>query len=66
FSRFKQLIDAQKDTFFRLKNNEHYNWRKLSYLFAKRFKQLTDRDVDQATSWQECSKDLHSIGGSKQ
>jgi len=54
FSRFKQLIDAQKDTFFRLKNNEHYNWRKLSYLFAKRFKQLTDRDVDPATEQPTC------------
>ena len=45
-SRFKQLIDAQKDAFFRLKNNEYYNWRNLSYLFAKRFKQLNARHAD--------------------
>ena len=45
-SRFKQLIDAQKDAFFRLKNNEYYNWRNLIYLFAKRFKQLNARHAD--------------------
>ena len=45
-SRFKQLIDAQKDAFFRLKNNEYYNWRNLIYLFAKRFKQLNARHDD--------------------
>ena len=39
-SRFKQFIDAQKDTFFRLKNNEYYNWRNLLLLFAKRFNKL--------------------------
>lgn len=41
-SRYKQLIDAQKDTFFRIKNNPSYNWRNLLYLFAKRFKNMTD------------------------
>jgi hypothetical protein len=45
-SRFKQLIDAQKDTFFRLKNNEYYNWRNLLLLFGKRFKKLNARHDD--------------------
>lgn len=45
-SRFKQLIDAQKDTFFRLKNNEYYNWRNLLFLFGKQFKKLDARHDD--------------------
>ena len=45
-SRFRQLIDAQKDTFFRLKNNEYYNWRNLLFLFGKRFKKLNARHED--------------------
>ena len=40
-SRFKKLIQAKKDAFFRLKNNENYDWRNLIYLFAKRHKTLT-------------------------
>ena len=43
-SRFKRLIDAQKDTFFRLKNNGYYQWRRLVYLSAKTFKKLTNND----------------------
>lgn len=57
-SRFKQLIAAQKDTFFRLKNNEEYNWRNLHYLFAKRFNKLNarhdDRDADQSSDDPQC------------
>jgi hypothetical protein len=57
-SRFKQLIDAQKDAFFRLKNNEEYNWRNLHYLFAKRFKKLNthhdDRDVSESSKTPQC------------
>jgi len=54
-SRFKQLIDAQKDTFFRLKNNEQYNWRNLLLLFAKRFKKLNARhDDDQSSDDPQC------------
>jgi hypothetical protein len=45
-SRFRQLIDAQKDTFFRLKNNEYYNWRNLLFLFSKRFNKLNARHND--------------------
>ncbi len=40
-SRFQHLIEAKKDAIFRLKNNEHYNWRKLLYQFCKRFKTVT-------------------------
>jgi hypothetical protein len=57
-SRFKQLIDAQKDAFFRLKNNEEYNWRNLTYLFAKRFNKLNarhnDRAADQSSENPQC------------
>ena len=57
-SRFKQLIDAQKDTFFRLKNNEYYNWRNLLLLFAKRFNKLNSRhddgDVNQSSNDPTC------------
>ena len=40
-SRFNELTKAKKDTYFRLKNNEYYNWRNLLYLFANRFKKLS-------------------------
>lgn len=53
-SRFKQLIAAQKDTFFRLKNNESYQWRRLVYLFAKTFKKLTHNDADAAPKTPRC------------
>jgi len=57
-SRFKQLIEAQKDTFFRLKNNEYYNWRNLHYLFAKRFKRLDndndDRHANESSEQPQC------------
>ena len=53
-SRFKQLIDAQKDTFFRLKNNEYYHWRNLLLLFAKRFNKLNDRHADEAGENPKC------------
>jgi len=32
-----KLIEAQKDTFFRIKNNEHMNWRKFLYAVNKQF-----------------------------
>ena len=53
-SRFKQLTDAQKDTFFRLKNNEYYSWRNLVYLFAKRFKKLTERHTGATVESPKC------------
>jgi hypothetical protein len=54
FSRFKQLIDAQKDAFFRLKNNEYYHWRRLVYLFANTFKKLTNNDPDASPKTPRC------------
>ena len=45
-SRFNQLTEAKKDTFFRLKNNEYFNWRNLLYFLAKRFKKLVERSSD--------------------
>lgn len=53
-SRFKQLTAAKQDTFFRLKNNESFNWRNLLYLFAKRFKTLTNRTPDEVSSRPKC------------
>jgi len=53
-SRFKQLIEAQKDTFFRLKNNEAYHWRRLVYLFANTFKKLTKPDPDGSPKTPRC------------
>ncbi len=54
FCRFKQLVQAQKDTFFRLKNNEYYHWRRLVYLFAKTFKKLTNDDPDASPKTPRC------------
>jgi hypothetical protein len=54
FSRFKQLIAAQKDTFFRLKNNQYYHWRRLVYLFANTFKKLTKDDADASPKTPRC------------
>jgi hypothetical protein len=53
-SRFKQLIDAQKDTFFRLKNNEYYHWRCLVCLFANTFKKLTNNDPNASPKTPRC------------
>lgn len=47
-SRFNELTKAKKDTYFRLKNNEYYNWRNLLYLFAKRFKKLSRHNTTKA------------------
>ena len=53
-SRFKEFITAQKDTLFRLKNDENLNWRNLNYLFAKRFKTLTKRIADKPSENPKC------------
>jgi len=36
-SPFSAYIEAKKDTFYRLKNNECINWRNILWLFAKEF-----------------------------
>jgi hypothetical protein len=44
-------IEARKDTFYRIKNNQSICWRMLLWLFAAKFKVLTDsRSKDQGTS----------------
>ena len=53
-SRFKQLIDDQKDTLFRLKNNDYYQWRRLVYLFANTFKKLTNNDPNVSPKTPRC------------
>ena len=53
-SRFNKLIQAQKDTFFRLKNNENYNWRSFIYLFAKRYKTLTKKSTSDTPETPKC------------
>ncbi len=48
-SKFNSLTEAKKNTFFRFKNNENYNWRKLLYLFNNRFKVLVKRSENLQT-----------------
>lgn len=65
-SRFKEYTTAQKDTLFRLKNNEQLNWRNLHYLFAKRFKKLTERNADAPSATPKClifdDTVIHKVG----
>lgn len=42
YSGLAQLSQAQKDAYYRLKNLETINWRKLLWLIAKRFRQLSE------------------------
>lgn len=53
-SRFNQLTQAKQDTLFRLKNNECFNWRNLLYLFAKRFRKLIARSIDETGDSPKC------------
>jgi len=39
--------DIGKDAFYRLKNNENINWRKLLYSFVKRYKYLVSKNIEQ-------------------
>lgn len=46
---------AQKDVYYRLKNNENINWRLLLYSFSKRFKKLSiDQDQGENDSKVKC------------
>jgi predicted nucleic acid-binding Zn finger protein len=45
----KHQIEAGKDTFYRLKNNPGICWRMVLWLFAAKFKALTNRSLDQDT-----------------
>jgi hypothetical protein len=43
-SGYSFLTDAQKDTYYRLKNNTDINWRKVLYGFCKRFMTLSKQN----------------------
>src|SRR5664279_4690398 len=43
----KHQIEAGKDTFYRLKNNPGLCWRMVLWLFAAKFKALTNKSLDQ-------------------
>ena len=45
----KHQIEAGKDTFYRLKNNQGICWRMVLWLFATKFKALTNKSLDQNT-----------------
>jgi hypothetical protein len=53
-SELKDSVEAEKDTFFRLKNNESHNWRNLLYLFAKKHKKLSSRSTSVETKSPKC------------
>ena len=40
-SEYAKIAAMQKDTLYRLKNDERYNWRSLLYMVANMFKKLT-------------------------
>lgn len=42
FSGMAQFTDAQKDAYYRLKNLQTVDWRKLLWLFARRFRKLAE------------------------
>lgn len=42
-SGYNFLTEAQKDTYYRLKNNPYINWRQVLYAFSKRFISLSRR-----------------------
>ena len=48
------LSDAQKDVYYRLKNNPDINWRGLLYSFAKRFKRLSEQKGEAASDSPRC------------
>ena len=48
------LTEAQKDSYYRLKNNSEINWRSFLYSFSKRFKHLSEQRGDPATNVPRC------------
>ncbi len=53
-SRLTDFVEAQKDTFFRLKNDASNNWRNLLYLFAKRQRKLSASSTSMETKSPKC------------
>ena len=50
----KHQIEAGKDTFYRLKNNPGISWRMVLWLFATKFKSLTDKSLIKALGRLKC------------
>jgi hypothetical protein len=42
-SGFAHISEAEKDVYYRLKNNSWIDWRRLLFAFAKRFRKLTEQ-----------------------
>lgn len=53
-SGYHHLVEFQRDTLYALKNNPQINWRKLLYLFVKRFNLLSERKGDGVVSNNQC------------
>ena len=65
-SGYQFLTEAQKDAFYRLKNNSAINWRKILYAFCKRFKALTKNKGEAKGTGIKClildDSDIHKSG----
>jgi len=48
------LSDAQKDVYYRLKDNSEIDWRSFLYSFTKRFKRLSEQKGEPATNVPRC------------
>jgi hypothetical protein len=49
-----KLTDAQKDVYYRLKNNSNIDWRHLLFMFAKRFRKTTTEKGEEAENTVKC------------
>lgn len=65
-SGYQFLTDAQKDAFYRLKNNSAIDWRKILYAFCKRFKALAKSKGEAKGTGIKClildDSDMHKSG----
>ncbi len=43
-NRLSALVEAQKDVFYRIKNNPSINWRFILWMFANKFKKITSAE----------------------
>ena len=53
-SGYAKLSDAEKDVYYRLKNNPNIDWRNLLFSFAKRFKNLTAKKGENSNDTPKC------------
>lgn len=49
-----KLTDAQKDVYYRLKNNDNIDWRRLLFMFAKRFRKVSTENGEEAENTVKC------------